>query len=105
MKDLINEKTQNDENTHSSKSKRGNQKLVNIEEQYEGDNDKTLLQVATDNGNVEALKVWFEQLKSLPVIEIIPLISIMIIYVITDAFYICFRFYLTPELILIECIY
>ena len=70
MKDLINEKTQNDENTHSSKSKRGNQKLVNIEEQYEGDNDKTLLQVATDNGNVEALKVWFEQLKSLPVIEI-----------------------------------
>ena len=54
--DLINERVDNG-NIISKRSKTTSRKLVNIEAQYEVDNDKTLLQVATDEGNVEALKV------------------------------------------------
>jgi hypothetical protein len=54
--DLINERV-DDGNTISKRSKTTNRKLVDIEAQYEIDNDKTLLQVATDEGNAEALKV------------------------------------------------
>ena len=54
--DLINERI-DDGNIISKLSKTTSRKLVDIEAHYEVDNDKTLLQVATDEGNVEALKV------------------------------------------------
>ena len=56
FKDLINEKVQDGNNRSiSPKSKDG--KLINIEEQYNDHSDKTLLQVATDVENVEAVRV------------------------------------------------
>ena len=54
--DLINERV-DDGNIISKRSKTTSRKLVDIEAHYEVDNDKTLLQVATDEGNLEALKV------------------------------------------------
>ena len=55
FQDLINEKVQDGQNRSiSPKGKDG--KLINIEEQYNDHSDKTLLQVATDVENVEA--VW-----------------------------------------------
>ena len=53
FKDLINERVVNDGNT----TKKSNKKLVDIELQYEQENDKTLLQVAVDEGKEAALKV------------------------------------------------
>ena len=53
FKDLINEAIDDERKT----SKTTNRKLVDIEAKYDADNDKTLLQVATDEGNVEAIKV------------------------------------------------
>ena len=56
FQDLINEKVQDGQkNLISQKSKGG--KLINIEEQYSDHSDKTLLQVATDVENVEAVRV------------------------------------------------
>ena len=56
LRDLINEKNA-DQNSRSNKRKKGDGKLIDVEATYEGDNDKTLLQIATDNGNEEAVKV------------------------------------------------
>ena len=53
FKDLINERVVNDGNT----TKKNNKKLVDIELQYEEENDKTLLQVAVDEEKEEVLKV------------------------------------------------
>ena len=39
------------------KARKGSKKIVDIELQYEEENDKTLLQVAVDEGKVEALQV------------------------------------------------
>ena len=56
FQDLINEKVQDGQNRSiSPKGKDG--KLINIEEQYNDHSDKTLLQVATDVENVEAVRV------------------------------------------------
>ena len=56
FQDLINEKVQDGQkNLVSQKNKGG--KLINIEEQYSDHSDKTLLQVATDVENVEAVRV------------------------------------------------
>ena len=38
-------------------AKKGNRKIVDIELQYEQENDKTLLQLAVDEGKAEALQV------------------------------------------------
>ena len=38
-------------------ARKGNKKLVDIELQYEQENDKTLLQLAVDEGKAEALQV------------------------------------------------
>ena len=40
-----------------SSAKKGNRKIVDIELQYEQENDKTLLQLAVDEGKAEALQV------------------------------------------------
>ena len=40
-----------------SSAKKGNRKIVDIELQYEQENDKTLLQLAVDGGKAEALQV------------------------------------------------
>ena len=56
FQDLINEKVQDGQkNLISQKNKGG--KLINIEEQYSDHSDKTLLQVATDVENAEAVRV------------------------------------------------
>ena len=53
FRDLVNERVVND----GSNARKGNKKLVDIELQYEDENDKTLLQVAVDEGKAEALQV------------------------------------------------
>ena len=40
-----------------SSTKKGTRKIVDIELQYEQENDKTLLQLAVDEGKAEALQV------------------------------------------------
>ena len=54
--DLINEKVQDGQKSLISQKSKGG-KLINIEEQYSDHSDKTLLQVATDVENVEAVRV------------------------------------------------
>ena len=53
FRDLVNETVVND----GYKARKGSKKIVDIELQYEEENDKTLLQVAVDEGKVEALQV------------------------------------------------
>ena len=53
FRDLVNETVVND----GYKARKGKKKIVDIELQYEEENDKTLLQVAVDDGKVEALQV------------------------------------------------
>ena len=53
FRDLVNETVVND----GYKARKGKKKIVDIELQYEEENDKTLLQLAVDDGKVEALQV------------------------------------------------